>query len=64
LSTWHPDKPLLPEEHEEDVDAEETAGQLGGSFVEADDGENGQRPTPSRPGERVRVFVVSPGSTG
>jgi hypothetical protein len=33
-------------EHEEDVDAEEAAGQLGGPFVEADDGKNGQRPDP------------------
>ena len=50
--------------HEEEVDAEEAAGQLGGALVEADHGEDGQRADPSTPGARARVFVVSPGSTG
>ena len=42
-----------PAEHEEDVDAEEAAGQPGGAFVEADHGKDGQRPDPVKAGRAV-----------
>ena len=42
-----------PAEHEEDVDAEEAAGQPGSALMEADDGEDGQRPDPVEAGRTV-----------
>ena len=42
-----------PAEHEEDVDAEEPAGQPGSPFVEADHGEDGQRPDPVEAGRTI-----------
>ena len=47
-------------EHEEDVDAEEAAGQPGSPFMEADHSEDGQRPEPRRGrahGPRLRGFA-------